>query len=244
MYEILRTFTPIFRGLNFQNPRSAAVYYVNLIMNFPTNIQHILSEAQAIYGKDITRQALLAGREELLRTGIIGRTYFTEDSDVDFNRETYLPINPEMIWDENLDKVKTYWKWPDEMAFRKAKVDELREHYLKNFKKYGLGIERRSITGLFSFPWMWRGGVNIFRNNYTKRLDIMTNSLEVSIVPDYFDYFDEMLKRGLTMRLLYEVSTKILFDKNTKRKMLKDEEMALKEYRPMIEQHTQIQEDL
>ena len=41
MYEIIRTFSPLFRGLNFENPRAAAIYYVSLIINFPTNLQGI-----------------------------------------------------------------------------------------------------------------------------------------------------------------------------------------------------------
>jgi hypothetical protein len=90
MYEIIRTFSPIFRGLNFEHPRAAAAYYVNLIINFSTNFQGILNEAQAIYGSDISRQALYAGRRELQKRGIIGRIYLTEDSDADFDREAYL----------------------------------------------------------------------------------------------------------------------------------------------------------
>ncbi len=160
MYEIIRTFSPIFRGLNFENPRAAAIYYVNLIINFPTNLQCILNEAQAIYGNDINRQALQVGRRELEKRGIIGRTYFTEDSDVDFDRETYLPVNPDLIWQENRDKANIYWKQPEEMAFRKAKVKELYEHYRRNFKKYGIGIETGSITGLFNIYWMHRKGID------------------------------------------------------------------------------------
>jgi hypothetical protein len=38
MYEMIRTFSPIFRGQNYENPRAAAIYYVNLIINFPTNL--------------------------------------------------------------------------------------------------------------------------------------------------------------------------------------------------------------
>ena len=112
MYEIIRTFSPIFRGLHFENPRAAAIYYVNLIINFPTNLQGILNEAQAIYGNDINRQALQAGRKELQRMGIIGKTYFTEGSDVDFDRETYLPANPKIIWWESQEHAKIYWKQP------------------------------------------------------------------------------------------------------------------------------------
>ncbi|MGD0953157.1 MAG: hypothetical protein ABR985_12320 [Methanotrichaceae archaeon] len=160
MYEIIRTFSPIFRGLSFENPRAAAIYYVSLIINFPTSLQGILKDAQAIYGNDINRQALHAGRNELQKRGIIGRTYFTEDSDVDFDRETYLPANPDIIWQENLDKANIYWKQPEEMAFRKTKVKELYEHYRRNFKKYGLGIETGSITGLFNVYWVIREGIN------------------------------------------------------------------------------------
>ena len=86
MYEIIRTFTPIFRGLKFENARAASIYYVNLIINFPTNFHGILNEAQAIYGNEVNRQVLLSGRRELLRYGLIGKTYFTENADVDFDR--------------------------------------------------------------------------------------------------------------------------------------------------------------
>jgi|GEM_PF-3218779 len=238
MYEIIRTFSPIFRGLNFENPRAAAIYYVNLIIKFPTSLQGILNEAQAIYGSDINRQALQVGRRELQKRGIIGRTYFTEDSDVDFDRETYLPANPDIIWRENLSMAKNYWKKPEEMAFRAAKVNELYEHYRRNFKKYGLGIETGSITGLFNIYWIVRKGIDI--TNYgcrdTKKADIISTSLEIHMVPDYFEYSLEILKRGFTERLLIDEDTKVLFDKNMNRKILKDEVPMLKEYGPVVEQ--------
>jgi hypothetical protein len=234
MYEIIRTFSPIFRGLNFENLRAAAIYYVNLIIDFPTSLQGILNEAQAIYGNDINRQALHAGRKELQKRGIIGKTYFTEDSDVDFDRETYLPINPEMIRNENRERAKIYWKQPEEMAFRAAKVKELYEYYLKNFKKYGLGIEKGSITGLFNIQWMWRTGFNLY--NYTKRIDVLSNSLEYYMVPDYFEYMYKMFEQGMTERLLFDDNVRLLFDKNAKRKILRNEEPMLKEYTPVIEQ--------
>lgn len=228
MYEIIRTFTPIFRGMNFENPRAASVYYVNLIINFPTNFQHILSESQAIYGNEITRQSLYSGRRDLLKSGIIGRTYFTEDADVEFDREMYLPVNPEILWEENWERVKVFWKQTEEMAFRKAKVKELLECYLKNFKRFGLGIEKGSITGLFDIYWMWRGGINILNRNHTTRLDIMLNSLEPLIIADYSDYIEKALKKGMKERVLYDLSSK--------RKMLMDEEIKVREYGSVIEQ--------
>ena len=164
----------------------------------------------------------------MLRYGLIGKTYFTENADVDFDREAYLPVNPEIIWKENQDKIMVYWKKPDEMAFRKAKVNELYEYYLKNFKKYGLGIEKGSISGLFNVHWMWRGGVNIFNYNYTKKLDIMINNVEPLMTPDSLEYLEKALKRGMTERVLYDL--------NTKRKKLKDEDAEIREYGPVFEQ--------
>lgn len=238
MYEIIRTFSPIFRGLNFENPRAAAIYYISLIINFPTSLQGILNEAQAIYGNDINRQALHAGRKELQKRGIIGRTYFTEDSDVDFDRETFLPANPDIIWRENRELANAYWRQPEEMAFREAKVKELYDYYRGNFKKYGIGIETGSITGFFNISWMFRKGIDIlyYGCRDTIKGDVMSTSLELYMVPDYFEYTRDVLKRGFTERALFDENTKILFDKNTKRKTLKDEEPALKEYRTVVEQ--------
>jgi len=226
MYEIIRTFSPIFRGLNFENPRAAAIYYVNLIINFPTSLQGILNEAQTIYGNEINRQALYAGRQELLKNGIIARTYFTEDADVDFDREMYLPVNPEIIWDENRERAKMYWKQPEEMAFRKIKVKRLYEYYLANFKKYGFGTEKGSVTGLCNIYWFARAIINIYDD--TTSIDSMINALELFMIPDYSEYYEEAFKRGMTQRMLY--------DMNIKRKMLKDEEPIFKEYAPVIEQ--------
>jgi hypothetical protein len=238
MYEIIRTFSPIFRGLNFENPRAAAAYYVNLIINFPTSFQGILNEAQAIYGNNINRQALYVGRKELQKRGIIGKIYLTEESDIDFDRETFLPANPDIIWQENQKLTNEYWKQPEEMAFRKAKVKELYEHYRRNFKKYGIGIETGSLTGLFNIYWMHRKGIDTI--NYscrdTIKTDIMTNNLEFYIVPDYLEYHIEALRRGLTQRVIFDDSIRTLFDRNAKRRILKDEEAALNEYRPTIEQ--------
>jgi hypothetical protein len=238
MYEIIRTFSPIFRGLGFENPRAAATYYVNLIINFPTSLQGILNEAQAIYGNDVNRQALHAARKELQKKGIIGKIYLTEDSDVDFDRETYLPANPDIIWQENLEKANTYWKQPNEMAFRKTKVKELYDYYRENFKKYGIGIETGSITGFFNISWMFRKGIDILYYGCRDAIkyDVMSTSLELYMVPGYFEYMRDAFKRGFTGRLLFDENTKILFDKNTKRKTLKDEELALKEYGPVVEQ--------
>ena len=208
MYEIIRTFSPIFRGLKFENPRTAAIYYVNLIINFPTNLQIILKEAQSIYGTEVNRQALQAGKRGAVKEGFNRQDYFTEDADVDFDREMYLPVNPEIIWEETQDTIKTYWKQPEEMAFRKTKVKELYEHYLRNFKKYGLGIEKGSVTGLFNSYWMWRGGVNILKYNYTKRIDIMLNNLEFFMIPDYFEYYEKELEQGMAERVLYDLNYK------------------------------------
>lgn len=115
---------------------------------------------------------------------------------------------------------------------------ELYEHYRKNFKKYGLGTEKGSITGIFNTHWMMREGINnmYYGCRNTKKIDMIANSLDAYRLPDYCEYNDEVFKRGLTERLILDDNTKVLFDKNTKRKILKDEEPMLKEYGPVIEQ--------
>lgn len=228
MYEIVRTFTPIFRSLTLEYPRAASLYYVNLIINFPTNFQNILNEAQTIYGSEIHRQALLAGRQELLQKGIIAEIYFTEGADIDFDREMYLPVNPEMIWDENLETANTCWTESEEIAFRKSKVINLYNYFLKNFKRYGLGTEKGSVSGLFNISWMWRHGFNIYNHNNTKNVDAILNSLDSFMVPDTQEYHEKLLEGGLKER--------IIFDLISQRRVLKDEELMLKECKPAIDQ--------
>ena len=71
---------------------------------------------------------------------------------------------------------------------------------------------------------------------YTKKLDIMSNSLESYMVPDYFEYISKSTQKRIDRETSFDENTKILFDKNTKRKMLKDEEADIREYGPIIEQ--------
>jgi hypothetical protein len=195
-------------------------------MNFPTNFQNILNKAQIIYGNEISRQALYSGRQELLKNGFIARIYFTEDADVDFDREMFLPVSPKVIWEENKDKIKAYWKDPDEMAFRDSKVERLYKYYLDNFKKYGFRTERGSITALYNLSWLARAIINIY--DYTKSIDIMMNALELFIIPDYLEYYKKAFARGMTQRALYDITVK--------RKILKDEELKFEEHIPIIKQ--------
>jgi len=201
MYEIIRTLTPIFRGLSCENPRAAAIYYVNLIINFPTNIQHILNESQKIYRNEINRQGLQIGRQELLDRGFIAKVYFAEYSDIDFDREPFLPVSPEIIWRENQDALNAYWNQPEEIAFRDRKIADLQEYYLTKFKKYGLGIESGSITSLYNSVWITHTLINNIK--YNKHLDMMLGSLGSFDTPN-IEYYKKMLMQGMTIRILYD----------------------------------------
>ncbi|VVB64320.1 Uncharacterised protein [uncultured archaeon] len=231
MYEIIGTFSPIFRGLNCENPRAAAIYYVNLIINFPTNLQHILNEAQEIYKNEINRQSLQFGRQELLDKGLIARAYFTEDADIDFDREPFLPVSPEIIWGENLDKVKAYWSQPEDIAFRNRKMRDLHEYYLKKFKKYGLGTESGSITSLYNSVWITHTLINNIK--YNKRLDLMLGSLGSFDTPN-IEYYKKMLIKGMTVRVLYDPNMNDQIRKSLS--LFEDEESLSNGQKAIIEQ--------
>jgi hypothetical protein len=231
MYEVIRTFSPIFRDLNCENPRATAVYYVNLITNFPTNLQHILDKAREIYKNEINRQSLQIGRQELLEKGIIARAYFTEDADMDFNREPYLPINPKIIWEENLEKVKAYWSQPEEIAFRNYKIRDLHECYLTKFKRYGLGTENGSITALYNSIWITHTLINNIR--YNKRLDMMLGSLGSFDTPN-IEYYKTMLNQGMTVRVLYDPN--IMDQMQIIPSLFDEEDARYREQKTIIEQ--------
>jgi len=231
MYEVIRTFSPIFRDLNCENPRAAAIYYVNLIMNFPTNLQHVLDKAHEIYKNEINRQGLQIGRQELLDKGIIARAYFTEDADMDFNREPYLPINPKIIWEENQDKAKAYWSQPEEIAFRSSKIRDLHKCFLTKFKRYGLGTESGSITSLYNSIWITHTLINNIK--YNKRLDMMLGSLG-SFDTSNIEYYKTMLKQGMTVRVLYDPN---IMDQVQKiPSLFEEEETKYREEKTIIEQ--------
>jgi len=196
------------------------------MIHFPTNLQSILKEVHEVYGNEINRQSLRQGRLELLEKGFIAKTLFTEDADINFDREPFLPVDPEIIWEENKENVIPFWKTPEEMAFRESRIKELQEYYINNFKKYGLGIEKGSITILCYAHWLPR--ILMANRKYTKSLDAMANVLNLFQAPDHSKYHEKMFKSGLTVR---EV-----LDTNIKRKMFKDEEIVLQEIRANEEQ--------
>jgi hypothetical protein len=42
----------------------------------------------------------------LLRFGLIAEVLFTANADEDFGRESYLPVNPRVIWEDIKDNIK------------------------------------------------------------------------------------------------------------------------------------------
>jgi len=163
------------------------------------------------------------------------------DADVDFDREPFLPVNPEIIWEENLDRLRAYWKQPEEMAFRSEKIKDLYKHYLKNFKKYGFGTERGSITTLYNGVWITHALLNNIK--YNKKLDMMLGALGSFDLP-HIEYYKKMLKQGMTVRVLYDPNSndqmlkavRMLYDANPTDQMVKSEKLKYKEQKAITEQ--------
>jgi hypothetical protein len=197
--EIIQTFTSLFAHCGFKNPLGSATYFSFLIIKFPTTFRNISKEAQTILGTQLRLNQLRAGRVELLKRGFIAEAIL-QDEMMDFGREMFIPISPEFVWIENVEKMHSVVSY-DDLNHRRKKVNELQEVYQNKFGKYRLGIKKGNITMFHGSRWLLHTLIYNIRTN--KDLLMLVGSLDLLERP-YFNYFENMLLHGLEVKLMYD----------------------------------------
>ncbi|HEC72635.1 MAG TPA: hypothetical protein ENI36_03420 [Thermoplasmatales archaeon] len=151
--DYIQDFEMIFSRMKIDRPREAAAYYVILVVDNPREFSDFLRVAEPLV--NITRRPLEAGRASLLKNGIIAEVLFTsEEEEEKFGRESYLPVPPQVIWDDVKDDLKTVIS-EDTYNIDQRHVAEINKTYDENFKTYGIKIKRNgNVTLRYSDKWM------------------------------------------------------------------------------------------
>jgi hypothetical protein len=215
-----------------RSPLGAAAYYTFLIKMFPTNFNAIDKAAKVVMGRNMNSSKLEKGRQDLLELGFIARILpvFEENkkmvkkavennlnlstlsenkeneiSDNELSgRETYLPISPELIWQDNVDKLEGIIATRG-IQQRSDLAKELQETYKKTFGNYGVRIEQGSITVFHSSQWLLYYLAYNIKENQSIRMLLGTLA---SFEEPYIKYYIKMLESKLKTKIICDPRAK------------------------------------
>jgi len=229
--EITLAFFDIFMGCEtkdhkgfFHNALPAAAYYVAL-MEMPSKPFENIVDSVKVYftGKEINRNNLVLGRDELLSYGFLAQIILLDPLDskksnlrscLTHSTRGDLPVSPELIWE-----IKKHLTHMDASEH----VKNLQTVFKKSFQPYGLDPEKnsevRSITCLYSSRWFYYTLINnILTEENCKRsseeqlkLHMMFGKLG-SFKEPYVNYYEKMFAKGLKIEALLDERNKDIQD--------------------------------
>jgi predicted DNA-binding protein YlxM (UPF0122 family) len=202
--EFIQGLTALFSRISqFKSPLGATAYYTLLLKGSPTSFKTISQDARDAMGTAINTNKLRTGRQDLLEHGFIAEVLPVHDEAIDLDREAFLPISPELIWQDNIKKLGEVIS-PEGIEHRHDLVKELYDIYKKNFGRYGIKIEDGSITVFHSSQWLlYHLGYNI-QNNESIRMLLGTLG---SFKEPYIKYYENMLTSQLITRIICDPVT-------------------------------------
>jgi len=203
--DYIQDFEMMFERMKINRPREAAVYYVTLIVDCPKEFSEFLKVAEEL--ANITRRPLETGRSCLLKSGLIAKVLFSNESDQDFGRESYLPAHPRIIWEDIKKDLKQFIA-EDTFKVIDSRMKEYNNFYLTNFEKYGIKLKRNgNVTLQYSGRWVL---YNLLNNCFEKN-----NGLKIQVGGERFfdqpflNYFKKFLEMDIKVKLIVENIDKI-----------------------------------
>lgn len=203
--DYIQDFEMMFERMKVDRPREAATYYTILIIDCPKEFSDYLKIAEEL--TNITRRPLETGRNSLLRYGLIAEVLFTANADEDFGRESYLPVNPRVIWEDIKDNLKGVVA-PDTFTAMQSRLNDYSSAYNDHFKTYGIKIKREgNVTLRYSGKWIL---FNILNNCLEKK-----NTLRMQIGGERFfeepfvKYFKKFLELNSKVELLIDTEANL-----------------------------------
>jgi hypothetical protein len=203
--DYIQDFEMMFERMKVDRPREAATYYTILIIDCPKEFSDYLKIAEEL--TNITRRPLETGRNSLLRYGLIAEVLFTANADEDFGRESYLPVNPRVIWEDIKENLKGVVA-ADTFTAMQGRLNEYASAYSEHFKTYGIKIKREgNVTLRYSGKWIL---YNILNNCLDKK-----NTLRMQIGGERFfeepfvKYFKKFLELNSKVELLIDTEANL-----------------------------------
>lgn len=150
--DYIQDFEMMFGRMGIERPREAATYYIILVVDNPKEFSEFLKISERLVG--IARRPLEAGRNSLFKNGLIAKVLFSE-SEENFGRERYLPVNPKVIWEETKEDLKPIVS-REAFEIIQNNVGNLSELYHENFKVHGIKLCRGGkVTLRYSNKWIY-----------------------------------------------------------------------------------------
>jgi len=152
--DYIQDFEMMFGRMKLERPREAAAYYTILVMDNPKEFSDFLRISEKL--ANITRRPLEAGRSCLFKNGLIAKVLFSsENSEEEFGRERYLPVNPRVIWEETKENLKPVISEDTYQNIEKH-INDMVSAYNQNFKVYGIKLMRSgNVTLQYSKRWIF-----------------------------------------------------------------------------------------
>jgi len=201
--DYIQDFEMMFERMKVDRPREAAVYYVTLIIDCPKEFSEFLKTAEEF--ANITRRPLETGRASLLRHGLVAKVLFSNESDEDFGRESYLPVHPRAIWEDVKQDLKKVVA-EDTYKLIENRLNEYSRYYTTNFEKYGVKLKRNgNVTLQYSGKWILYNVLNnlIEKNNNLK----MQIGGERFFEEPFIKYFKKFLELDTKIQLIIDNTT-------------------------------------
>jgi hypothetical protein len=195
----IQIFELLFNELKLEHWRSSAAYYVLLTEKFPTKFKDIYISGKNLLRKGSSIGGLQKGREELLTKGFIAQVILA-DEELNFDRETYLPANPLLVWEMNKENLRKFMDQED-LIYQQRVVTDLKNQYLLNLKGHGIGTTKGSVTVLYSDYWLFYALLNNMR--ISSDVYMMLGGLR-SFEEPLVSFYANMLQGGLNLKILFD----------------------------------------
>lgn len=201
--DYIQDFEMMFERMKIDRPREAAVYYATLIIDCPKEFSEFLKTAEEF--ANITRRPLETGRASLLRHGLVAKVLFSNESDEDFGRESYLPVHPRAIWEDVKQDLKKVVA-EDTYKIIENRLNEYNRYYTTNFEKYGIKLKRNgNVTLQYSGKWIL---YNVLNNLIEKNNDLkMQIGGERFFEEPFIKYFKKFLELDTKIQLIIDNTT-------------------------------------
>jgi len=198
--DFIQDFEMMFERMKLNRPREAAVYYVTLVVDAPKEFSEFLKIADEF--ANITRRPLETGRACLMKAGLIAKVLFSNESDQDFGRESYLPVHPRVIWEDIKNDLRKFIA-EDTYKIIETRLEEYDRFYRTNFEKYGIKIKRNgNVTLQYNGKWILYSMLNncIEKNNEIK----LQVGGERFFKEPFINYFKKFLELDTKIQLIVD----------------------------------------
>ena len=158
------------------------------------------------------RRDLENGRERLIEEGMLAKILFHHKTNMGkkkeakiFKGEQYLPVNPKLIYDDNVQSHGDQYELLDSYY---ELLEKLCKTWKGNFRGHGFLIERGILSVHCTRPWLLFSLLNYFSiwKEKEKTLYIMTSSTKWCL-PPLFSPLVSTLKKGMKLNVLLDTKT-------------------------------------